>query len=108
MKMNGIKHIKCVPYHPSSNGVADIYLETQESYDSNKVLPLSQHVSNSLLMYLTTPPATINDIMPRRKICSRQALLRSEGERNVSHKQAQQKADHGKHASHESCTLVNQ
>ena len=28
MKENGIKHILCSPYHPSSNGLAEIFVQT--------------------------------------------------------------------------------
>ena len=28
MKENGVKHIKCVPYHPSSNGAAERFIPT--------------------------------------------------------------------------------
>ena len=28
MKGNGIKHIMCVPYHPSSNGLAERFVQT--------------------------------------------------------------------------------
>ena len=28
MKKNGIKHIRCAPYHPSSNGLAERFVQT--------------------------------------------------------------------------------
>ena len=28
MKSNGVKHIKCSPYHPSSNGAAEHFVQT--------------------------------------------------------------------------------
>ena len=28
MKMNGIKHIRCAPYHPSSNGAMEGFVQT--------------------------------------------------------------------------------
>ena len=28
MKKNGVKHIRCAPYHPSSNGLAEHFVRT--------------------------------------------------------------------------------
>ena len=38
VKMNGIKHIRCSPYHPSSNGVAERFVQTFK-----KAMKASQH-----------------------------------------------------------------
>ena len=105
MKMNGIKHIRCAPYHPSSNGAAERFVQTFKKAmkaGQGSAFPLSQRVSNFLLTYRTTPHATTNEtpsqLLMGRKIRTRLDLLRPDGERHVSSKQAQQKADHDKHA----------
>ena len=35
MKLNGIKHIRCAPYHPLLNGAAEQIVDIQESNDSH-------------------------------------------------------------------------
>ena len=104
-KMNGIKHIRCAPYHPSSNGAAERFVQTFKramKAGHGTSLPLSQRVSNFLLTYRTTPHATTSEtpsqLLMGRKIRTRLDLLRPDVERRVGCKQAQQKADHDRHA----------
>ena len=42
MKMDGIKQIRCSPYHPSSNGAAERFIQTFK-----KAMKASQHSSLS-------------------------------------------------------------
>ena len=104
MKMNGIKHIRCAPYHPSSNGAAERFVQTfkRAMKAGEGTVPLSQRLSNFLLTYRSTPHATTNEapsqLLMGRKIRTRLDLLRPDSAGHVSRKQAQQKADHDKHA----------
>ena len=104
MKMNGIKHIRCAPYHPSSNGAAERFVQTfkRAMKAGEGTVPLSQRLSNFLLTYRSTPHATTNEapsqLLMGWKIRTRLDLLRPDSAGHVSRKQAQQKADHDKHA----------
>ena len=63
MKMNGIKHIRCVPYHPSSNGAVERFVQTFKramKAGERDGLTLHQRLSTFLLAYCTTPHATTN------------------------------------------------
>ena len=57
---NGVKHIKCSPYHPSSNGLAERYARTFKQVmkageaDGTTV---NHRLSNFLLSYQTTTHA---------------------------------------------------
>ena len=63
MKMNGIKHIRCAPYHPSSNGAVERFVQTFKraiKAGERDGLTLHQRLSTFLLAYRTTPHATTN------------------------------------------------
>jgi len=54
VKMNGIKHIRSVPYHPSSNGAAERFVQTfKKAMKANRDSPLSfsHRLSNFLFTY---------------------------------------------------------
>ena len=61
-KLNGIKHIRCAPYHPSSNGLAERFVKTFKkaavSAREFQGLPLKPRLENVLLGYRSTPHAT--------------------------------------------------
>jgi len=60
MKANSIKHIKCAPYHPSSNGCAERFVQTFKGAISTRDGNLSrdQKLSSFLLTYRTTAHST--------------------------------------------------
>ena len=61
--MNGIKHIRCAPYHPSSNGAVERFVQTFKraiKAGERDGLTLHQRLSTFLLAYRTTPHATTN------------------------------------------------
>ena len=63
LKSNGIRHIRCAPYHPSSNGAVEQFIQTfkqsmKASEDDGR--SLSQRISNFLLSYRATPHSTTN------------------------------------------------
>ena len=64
MKRNGVKHIRCAPYHPSSNGSAEgfvqIFKKAMKAFQ-NSQLAHSQRLYNFLLTYRITPHATTNE-----------------------------------------------
>ena len=63
LKLNGIRHIRCSPYHPSSNGAAERFVQTfkQAMKAGATGTPLlSQRLSSFLLTYRATPHATTN------------------------------------------------
>ena len=58
LKQNGVKHIKCAPYHPSSNGLAERFVRTfKEAMRAGEQdgLPMHHRMENFLLHYRATP-----------------------------------------------------
>ena len=61
LKRNGIKHSRCTPYHPASNGEAERFVRTfKESMKagSQGSISLAHRVQSFLLTYRSTPHAT--------------------------------------------------
>ena len=61
LKANGIKHIKCVPYHPSSNGCAERFVQTFKRAlraDDYRGLTAEQRLMAFLLTYRSSPHST--------------------------------------------------
>ena len=105
MKENGIKHTRCAPYHPSSNGLAEQFVQTLK-----KALRLTKDIwrtfqhrlAGFLLAYRTTPHATTNvapcELLMNRKIRTRLDSLYRDVESRVAKNVVQQKAMHDVHA----------
>ena len=105
MKSNAIKHIRCAPYHPSSNGAAERFVQTfkQAMRATEKDgHSLSHCLANFLLTYHTTPHATTSvapcTLFLQRQLRTRFHLLQPDCERKVNEKQAEQVASHDQHA----------
>ena len=101
MKCNGIKHIRSAPYHPSSNGQAERFIQTFKramEADRHLKVPLQQRLSQFLITYQSTPHSTTNstpcELFLKRSIRTRFDLLRPEVQEQVLNKQARQKQDH--------------
>ena len=104
-KMNGIKHIRCSPYHPSSNGQIERFVQTfkrTKTVSDDGKQSLSQRLWSFLLRYRCTPHPTTNwapsDLIVGRRLRTRLDLLQSAQEDRVLEKQAQQKLHHDQHS----------
>ena len=105
MKRNGIKHIRCSPYHPSSNGLVERFIQTfkQAMKAGHHEGRTSQHcLANFLLKYRTVAHATTNrspsTLFLNRTIRTRFDLLKPQCGHRVSDKQADQVQHHDKRA----------
>ncbi|XP_012713748.2 uncharacterized protein K02A2.6 [Fundulus heteroclitus] len=60
LKMNGIQHIKSAPYHPSTNGLAERFVQTLKNSLKASVSQgsLHQRLYSSMLTYRNTPHST--------------------------------------------------
>ena len=83
LKCNGIKHIRCAPYHPSSNGATERFVKTFKNAmeaGEHHGPPFEQRLRNFLLTYRSTAHATTN-VAPcilflKRNVRTRFDLLR--------------------------------
>ena len=101
LKQNGVKHVKCAPYHPSSNGLAERFVRTFKEAmkaGARDGLPLAHRLENFLLMYRASPHATTgvapSSLFLGRDIRTRMHLLSPQRESRVVQKQANQKASY--------------
>ena len=61
LRENGVKHICCGPYHPSSNnGAVERFIQTSMKASENDGRSLSHRLANFLLSYRSTPHSTTN------------------------------------------------
>ena len=58
LRSNGVKHIQCSSYHPSSNGLAMRFMKTFKGPMKPGSLPLPHWIANFILTYQSTPHAT--------------------------------------------------
>ncbi len=105
VKRNGIKHIRSSPYHPSTNGLAERFVQTfkkamKASEGSGK--PSSHRLADFLFLYRTTPHVTTNRspsvLFLKRELRTRLDLLRPDTAIAVGEKQAAQKWAHDRRA----------
>jgi hypothetical protein len=105
MKQNGIKHIKCSPYHPSSNGLAERFVQTFKQAmkaEKSDQMPVDRKMAEFLLGYRSTPHATTNQspssLFLKREIRTRLDLLKPCCSDHVLKQQSQQVKQHDRHA----------
>ena len=105
MRLNGIKHIRVAPYHPSSNGAAERFVQTfkKAMKDSSNVAGgVQQRLAAFLLSYRSTPHATTKEAQCQlflgRMVKTLFDLMRPNREKRVSNEQANQKTHHDQHS----------
>ena len=104
MQINGIRHIKCAPFHPASNGAVEHLVQTfkkamkssKDTYSNSE-----QALASFLLTYRSTPHSTTNETPSKlflgRKIHTRLDLILPGHDKTVLDNQAKQKSSHDKH-----------
>ena len=103
MKQNGINHVKTVPYHPASNGLAERSVKTFKSalkkLDTGS---LQSRVNSFLFKYRITPQTTTGispaQLMMGRRLHSHLDLLLPSIADKVQRNQSLQKQTHDYHA----------
>ena len=92
--INGIQHVRVAPYHPSSNGLAERFVQTFKNgmkKGEKDGLPLPHRLASFLLTYRTTPHATTGVppcvLMMGRGIRTRMDLVRPNQDATVQEKQ---------------------
>ena len=104
-KVNDIKHIRVSPYHPSSNGLAERFVQTFKRAMKKGLkdgLPLEVRLASFLLTYCTTAHGTTDVplcmLFMGHSLRTRLDILRPDSAARVLEKQAQQKEQHDAHA----------
>ena len=104
LRQHGIKHILSAPYHPSSNGLAERFVQTFKRAmraGEKDGLPLSQRLTEFLFSYRATPHATTDaspgELFLQRKLRTKFDLLKPDQGRLVTSRQAAQKPQSHKH-----------
>ena len=105
MKGNGIRHIRCAPYHPASNGLAERFVRSfKEAMKAAKHdgLSLNYILENFLFTYRTIPHATTHQspslLFLGWNLRSHLDLLKPNLQESVATKQAEQKRQHDERA----------
>ena len=103
--VNGIQHVHVAPYHPSSNELAERFIQTFKSVmkkGKKDGLPLPHRLASFLLTYRATSHATMGVppcvLMMGRGICTRMDLLCPGIDDTVQEKQFKQKQQIDEHS----------
>nr|XP_037271389.1 uncharacterized protein LOC119163455 [Rhipicephalus microplus] len=99
LKHRGMWHVRTAPYHPSSNGLAERFVQTLKSA-LRKTSPrsASEELADFLLAYRNTPHATTGEapstLLLGRRLRTRQDLLRPAVENRARQRQFDQTRRH--------------
>ena len=111
-KKNGIKHIRSAPYHPSTNGAIERFVQTFKralKSGQKEGRQTFQIISNFLLKYRSTPHSVTGvspcSLMLKREVRTVLSLLRPTQDQKVASRQADQKANHDKSSRLRSLTI---
>ena len=103
-KVNGVKHIKSSPYHPSTNGAVERLVQTFKKCmraSANDGRSQSQRLASFLLNYRNTPHSTTrvtpSELFLKRKLRTRLDLIHPDIRSTVHNEQAKQKKNHDRH-----------
>ena len=103
MQKNGIRHVKCAPYHPASNGLAEGAVQTfKEGLKKVTQGDIQTRLARFLFQYRITPHTTTGiapaELMLGRRPRSHLDLLHPMLGARVSEHQRHQKDGHDQHA----------
>ncbi|XP_021354167.1 uncharacterized protein K02A2.6-like [Mizuhopecten yessoensis] len=94
MRLNGIKHITSAPYHPSTNGLAERFVQSFKmamKSSGKDAGSIQKKLSNFLLAYRNSPQSTTNETPAKmflgRNLPSRLDLLRPTVQERVEQRQ---------------------
>ena len=106
MHSNGVKHTKCAPYHPASNGQVERVVQILKTVLHKHTLDKpgvsqSQRLQSFLLTYRTTPHATTGrtpaELFLKRQLRTRLTLLKPNWLSDVQGKQDKQVNNRDQH-----------
>jgi len=115
LRQNGIQKILVSPCHPSSNGLAERFVQTfkhsLESSASDPACTLQQRIQNFLLSYRSTQHATTGSspakLFLQRELHTHLSLVRPDLATHVSLQQEKMKMHHDKHAKFRGIAIGN-
>ena len=98
VRRNGMRHIKSVPYHPVTNGMAERFVQPLEQAlraALTKKITISRKLTNFFLAYRTTPHALNGEapatLLMGRNLRTRLDILKPNIRKRVEEKQQDQK-----------------
>ena len=102
LKQNGIQHVRTSAYHPSSNGLAERYVQTvKQGLKKITLGSMESRIARLLSHYRVTPQSTTGrspaELMFGRKLRTRLDLLRPDLSSRVRQQEAIQKQNHDTH-----------
>ncbi len=105
MKQNGVKHVRSALYHPSTNGLAERFVQSMKQSlkaTSKSGRTLSHRLCDFLLTYRTSPHSTTgvspSALLMKRELRVRFDLLKPGPDSRVMENQTLQKKGHDQHS----------